>query len=182
MSVEHQHVAVLRGQAAEFLGRLAGVAVARLAIRDVDHQGRVTVRLNTEKGLQIFLRLPQRLAHWCSSRGPGLKPNRELELLFDNSASAIVDFAGPHFHAQGVVRNLAHWNDGLAGQSAAKARGDTAAVTDDADVEKIANTIGLGALKHEVLQQAVERVGHASGLTFVRLTAERLQHGTGLVQ
>jgi hypothetical protein len=73
-------------------------------------------------------------------------------------------------------------DEAFAGLGAAEGGGHAAAVTEPADVEEVADAVGLGALEDEVLQQAVQRVGDASGLALLRLAAERLRHGTGLVQ
>src|SRR5262249_1437225 len=48
-------------------------------------------------------------------------------------------------------------------------------------VEIIPDALRLGALEDEVLQQAVEGVGHALGLVLARLSAEGLEHRAGLI-
>jgi hypothetical protein len=48
-------------------------------------------------------------------------------------------------------------------------------------VEEVADAVRLGALEHEVLQEAIDAVGHPLRLGLVRLPAKRLGHRAGLV-
>ena len=67
---------------------------------------------------------------------------------------------------QGVVGDLAEGVGAfpaggvLAGQGAADGGRDAPAVADESDVEEVADALGLGAFEDEVLEQAVERLGH----------------------
>jgi len=97
------------------------------------------------------------------------------------SAGAVIDLARPLLDAQRIVGDGADRHESLSGEAAAQRRGDFAAVADDADVEIIADAVGLGAFEDEILQQTIDGVGDALGLLFVGLSAERLQHGTGVI-
>ncbi len=123
----------------------------------------------------------KRLAHGRLAGAAGLEPDGELERLLEDAAGAVIDLARPRLDAQGIVSDGADGSQGLPGEGAAQRRGDAAAVADDADVEVIADAVGLGALENEVLQQAIDGVGDAFGLLLVLLAGERLQHRAGLI-
>src|SRR5262249_15513449 len=52
-------------------------------------------------------------------------------------------------------------------------------ITEHADVEVIADTLGLGALEDQVLQEPIDGVGHAVGFLLARLAAKGLVHRRG---
>ncbi len=181
VGVEQQHVAVRAGQLLQRLGSRQRIAVGGHAVGDVDDQRRIAGGEATEENLQVLLGQFERLAHGRSAGGLGLEPDGELERLFEDAAGAVIDLARPLLDAQRIVGDGADGHQGLAGQVAAQRRDDAAAVADDADVEVIADAVGLGALEDEILQQAIDGVGDALGLLLVGLAAERLQHGAGLI-
>ena len=67
VGVEQQDVAVLGGQGAQFLRRLPRIAVRRMAVGDVDDEGRVATRMFREKGLE-------NVPAWASAAHMGVLP------------------------------------------------------------------------------------------------------------
>src|SRR5262249_49927934 len=110
------------------------------------------LRLDAQEEAYILLGFAQGLAHGRLAGGPGLEPDGELDLLVDQAACAVGHLADPNLHAQRVVGELADRDHGLSGKGPAERRRHAASVANDADVKKVSNAVGLGALEHEVLQ------------------------------
>jgi hypothetical protein len=92
-------------------------------------------------------RLREGGSHRRAARASRFKPDGKLDLLFDNAASAIIDFSGAFLDAERRVGYRANGMNNPPGQSTAKPGGYVgAAIGEDPDIEITPNPVCFRAV------------------------------------
>jgi len=85
MAIEKQNRPILAPQRKDFLTYFQRVAIARLAVRQMQDSWRKRTLVLGDPALQSQFDLRQRLAHRCSAVGNRLRPDRQPDRHFDPS-------------------------------------------------------------------------------------------------
>ena len=157
MDVEEQDVAVAGFQRAQGFGGRGGIAVRGFAVGDVDDDGREAVGVLGDQRARTsrawVSAWPMAWRHGPPDRTrPGNGWAADMPPAPSSSSSCVPRPAPAGCRCQRWVRVRDR-------PTAAQGRAHFIAVADDADVEVVAIPFLFGAFDHQVLQQAVDRIG-----------------------
>src|SRR5919109_1085133 len=172
MDVEEQHRPVITADRRE-LSRLGNkVSIGRLAVGDVDDDGRKSLGMVLSPRLDKLGGLLERGAHRSAPLIIGVEPDWKLHGLVHHAAGAIVRFLYPVFDAQRLIGQLTDRHQRAPAQLTAE-RWFTAvfAVAQHTDVKVVVNGVRFGTTDAQIMNELVEYRRELLGLLPAILSA-----------